>query len=425
MAAVLKTKKGQKVNPKSLPEERARPAGTGPRPWKYDSVANGLTPSKLSKIYKDADGGDLKALLTLAGEIERRDSHVGAQIRTRKLALAGRPWIAEATGDSTAEEALASEVQNLLRSPAFSGLVFDLLDGLMKPFSVCEIVWELGDLFIPVEFKWRDQRSFAVDLNDGETLLLKTEKNTKGEPLEPWKYITHAPKQFSGSLVSGGLIRPCGVMYTLKTMGISAWLAFVELFGLPWRVGKYSKDASDADKTKLAEAVQVLGMDGGIILPDGMDIAVENAMGSGSGTEMHQMLAEWCDQQTSKAIVGQTLTADTGGGSYAQGSIHEGIRRMLLQADAKDLAATIQRDLIEPYVLINYGEMVPAPRIRCMVDDPSDKKSYVDMLIPLIDRGLRVEQSVVRDMIGLESPADGGEVSIMTPVGTRETTPTG
>lgn len=420
MAAALKDKSGKKIDPKKLQEERARPAGTGPRPWKYASSTSVLTPSKLAGILKKADEGDCTELLTLASDIERRDSHVGAQLRTRRLALAGLPWVVEAASDDAGDVEIADELQRMVRGHAFSTLVFDLLDAVFKPYSVCEILWSPGEKWIPQRFVWRDPRSFVVSPEDGSTLLLKTVAAPKGEELEPWKYIVHCPRQFSGPITTGGLIRPCSVMYSLKTLGMSAWLGYMEVFGIPWRIGRFPQSASKEDKDTLAEAIQALGMDGGIVLPAGMDLEIQNAMGSGSGTQLHQQMADWCDRQTSKAILGQTLTADTGGGSYAQGSVHDGIRRTILQADAVDLAATLQRDLIEPWIAINYGEATPVPTLRCVTEEPEDRAAFVQTLVPLVDRGLRVEQSVVRDRLGIPAPEEGDSVSLLLPAGSKE-----
>lgn len=161
-------------------------------------------------------------------------------------------------------------------------------------------------------------------------------------------------------------------------------------------------------------------MEGGVVLPAGMNVEILNSMGSGAGSSLHRDLADWCDRQTSKAILGQTLTADTGGGSYAQGSVHDGIRRTILAADAVDLAATLQRDLIEPYILINYGPEVIPPTLRCVTEEPEDRAAFVQTLVPLVDRGLRVEQSIVRDRLGIPAPEEGDSISVLLPVGMKE-----
>ena len=410
MAAPLKDKKGKKVDPAKLQAETAKPSKGGPRPWKYTAVGNNLTPSKLAGYLKRADEGDFQDLIALASEIERKDPHIGAQLRTRKLALGGLPWVVEAASDEALDVQIADELQAIAKSHNFSMLVFDLLDGIFKPFSACEIIWSFGERWIPTDFHWRDQKHFRVDPEDGRTLLLRTPEAQSGVPLEAWKWILHTPRMFSGPLVTGGLVRPCSVMYSLKTLGLSAWLGYMELFGIPWRIGHFPAGTSEEDRDELEKAIQGLGMDGAALLPDTMKVEIENAIGSGAGSQLHERLCDWCDRQVSKAILGQTLTADTGGGSYAQGSVHNEIRRAILVADAVDLAATLMRDLVEPYVRINYGEGVQLPVLRCQTDEPEDRKAFVDALVPLVDRGLTVEQSIVRDRLGIPAPAPNAEV---------------
>lgn len=428
-AANLRTKKGQKVNANTLPKETAQPGVAGPRSWKRQSVAKAMTPTKLAGIFQRADEGDLADLLTLAGEIERRDSHIGAQIRTRKQACAGLPTIVEARSDSELDKKIASEVQAITQTHEFSHCVFSLLDGIFRPFAVCEILWEMGEIWRPVDYIFRDPNSFAVDLTTGNNLLLRDDDNPKGKPLEPWKFVVHTPRQFAGPLTTNGLVRPAAVMYALKLQGIASWMGYMELFGVPWRIGRFPKDATEKDRETLAEMVQAIGMEGGIVMPEGMDIQiVDGTMNTGSGTSLHMELCDWCDRQISKAILGQTLTADTGGGSYAQGVVHDGIRRTLLVADAKDLAATIMRDIVEPYVLINYGPDVPVPKFRFITEEPEDRAAWASMIGPLIDRGLPIQASVVMDVLGLEEPDakkdTGKPVVLLHPIGKAEA-PTG
>lgn len=64
------------------------------------------------------------------------------------------------------------------------------------------------------------------------------------------------------------------------------------------------------------------------------------------------------NEQISKAILGQTLTSDSGGGSYAQSKTHDEVRHDLTVADAKALAVTIRRDIIRPLVYLNYFLLV-------------------------------------------------------------------
>lgn len=416
-AAALVDSWGRPFKEAALRRPTASPGASGSRPWKYDSVAAGLTPAKLAAMLTAADGGDTKDLLSLAFDLERRDSHAGAQLRTRKLALASLPWQVEAVSDAAPDKALAAELQAIVDDPEFTFLVIDLMDAVLKGYAVAEIEWARGDRWTPRRFIWRDQRHFVVDPNDGTTLRLRTDAQPKnGEDMPAFVFIQHVPRLASGPLATAGLVRPVAIMYLAKTLGVGAWLSFMELFGIPMRLGKYTKAMSEDDVDALEKALASMGLDGYGVMPDGALVEILEAHGRGNGTGEHERLAEWADRQVSKAILGQTMTADNGA-SLSQAKVHQLVRRDILLADALALAATLQRDLIRVYVDLNYGPPPTGmyPKLRCVTDEPEDRELFVKALVQLVDRGLQVEQSVVQDKMGLPAPAPGA--AVLSPAG--------
>nr|WP_250636882.1 DUF935 family protein [Pseudomonas aeruginosa] len=58
----------------------------------------------------------------------------------------------------------------------------------------------------------------------------------------------------------------------------------------------------------------------------------------------------------SKAVLGGTLTSTTsqsGGGAFALGQVHNEVRHDILASDARQLAATLSRDLLWPLLVLN------------------------------------------------------------------------
>jgi len=92
------------------------------------------------------------------------------------------------------------------------------------------------------------------------------------------------------------------------------------------------------------------------------------------GRYVFARLAEWIDRQISKAVLGQTMTADDGS-SHAQAQVHDEVRQDIIDADAKQLATTINRDLIKPYIDLNYGVQEEYPRMRCPLTANGPSKS--------------------------------------------------
>lgn len=155
-------------------------------------------------------------------------------------------------------------------------------------------------------------------------------------------------------------------------------VSFCEVYGMPLRIGKYDPGASKADKQELLDAIVRIGSDAAGIIPETTMIEFKEANKTTSA-DIYEQLARYCDEQISKAILGQTLTSDSGGGSYAQSKTHNEVRHDLTAADAKALAVTIRRDIIRPLVEYNFGADANVPFIRFNSDEEEDQKEAVDM----------------------------------------------
>jgi len=406
-AVALYDYRGELIRESNLRREHARPTKTGARSWNYSSVARGITPERLGGIFARADTGDFRDLITLAAEIEERDAHAGAQLRTRKLAVAALPWKVEAASDAALDVEIAERfAAEVVGAAWWRRAVESAMDAVAKPFAALEVLWSAKSWAI-TDVVWRDQRHFQVDDADGATLRLRVDGHTDGEQLAAWKWVIHTTA--GGALVKRGLVRPLAITYAIKTLGVGAWLTFTELFGIPTRIGKYAPGASEAEVDALEDAVRSIGADAAGVLPSSMEIDVLDPIGAGNRGDAHARLVEWAEAQQSKAILGQTMTADSGS-SLSQAQVHEHVRDYILEADAVALAATFARDLLEPWVRVHYGAEVALPKLTCVTEDPEDRVAFTTATLPWVKAGLAVESSVIRDRLGLPEPAPGGEV---------------
>jgi phage gp29-like protein len=230
-------------------------------------------------------------------------------------------------------------------------------------------------------------------------------------PLAPFKFVTHFAKAKAGLPIRGGLARAAGWAYLFKNYVLKDWVTFTEVFGQPLRVGKYHPGASEQDKLALLNAVSRIGTDAAAIMPDSMVIEFTEVHQSGS-SELYQSFCQYLDAQVSKAVLGQTLTTEmpNGGGSRAAAEVHEGVRRDLLNADARRLAATLARDLVRPIVELNMGAQTRYPKIELGLPDDGDVKVFAEVVAMLADRGLRVGQKTILDKLGIAAAGEGEAV---------------
>ncbi len=404
-----------------VPQSKAFTTGVR-TPTAQKSIASGLTPTKLASVLKNAINGNAEEYFILAEEMEERDLHYRSVLSTRKLSVTSLDPTVEAFSDDNADVEMADAVRQLLRHPTLPDCCFDLMDGLGKGIGLVEILWDTQNTpWMPSGYHWVDPRFIRLDKETlSEVRLVTDEHQEEGEPLKDCGYICHLPRMKSGHFLRNGLARLVAVMYMLKSYTVRDWWAFAEVFGMPIRIGKYHGNASDDDIKTLINAIATIASDAGAVIPESMQIEmVETAKGNG-GETLFENMADWADRQTSKAVLGQTMTSDNGS-SQSQATVHNEVRKDIIKWDARQLANTLNQYLVKPFIDMNFGVQQHYPTIEITLEEAEDTKAWVDALVPLIDRGLKVQMSDVRDKMGLSDPDEKSE--LLQPAGSFSAEP--
>jgi len=405
-----------KKNKKGLPPEMAK--GGGPIMAavairdvndKFSSYpSDGLTPVKLARIFKEADAGDPFRQMELFEEMESKDTHLFSQLQTRKLAVTGLDWeVQPFSQDGTDQEIAAFVEEQLKELDGFSDNLMDILDAIGKGISFQEIEWEYRDGHVVVgNIEYVHQKKFYYDtLTDA--LMLRTEAFPGGIPLPENKFIVHRYKARSGHPSRYGVLRVVAWMYLFKNYDLKDWVSFCEVYGMPLRLGTYDATASEKDKAALMDAIVRMGTDAAGIVPSGTDIKFIES-NKQSSVDIYERLARFCDEQMSKAIVGQTLTSDSGG-SYAQSKTHNDVRKDLTEADCKAVMETVRRDLIRPLVEFNFGVRAHVPYFVLNATDTDDLKETAEIVNTLAATGLEIPKSWLYKKFNIPAPEKGEE----------------
>ncbi|EJW16246.1 DUF935 domain-containing protein [Paenibacillus alvei] len=378
---------------------------------KYSTYpSNGLTPVRLAQIFREADAGDVLQQMELFEEMEEKDPHLFSQLQTRKNAVTGLDFEVIPFSDDEWDKQIAEFVKEQIDGlENFEDIMMDLLDAIGKGISVSEIIWGIEDGYTVVDdIKWRHPKRFSWDNND--IMKVSTRDHPSGIPLPDNKFVIHRYKARSGHPSRAGVLRVVAWMYLFKNYDLKDWVSFCEVFGMPLRLGKYDPSASEEEKNALIRALVQLGTDAAGIIPTGTDIEFKEASKTTS-INVYESLARYCDEQTSKAVLGQTLTSDSGGGSFAQSKTHNEVRHDLTVADCKALAATLRRDLIRPLVYFNFGEDRRIPHLRFDCEEAGDLKETADIYEKLIDMGLKIPTSHLYKKFSVPKPENGEEVA--------------
>lgn len=396
---------------------KAGPTLTGVRSPISGHPADGLTPNRLASIHRAAATGSPLAWLELAEDIEERDPHYLSVLGTRRRSVAQLPITVEAASDDKEQVRHADFLRDWLKEGVLELALFDILDAIGKGFSVTEIEWEsTPEAVLPKCLDYRPQRWFEFDQADGETVLLA--EGVTREPLSPHKFIVHRHKAKSGLTIRSGLARVASWAWMYKAFTAKDWAIFTQNYGMPTRVGKFDRAASDADKEVLWRAVANIAGDCAAIIPAEMSIDfVSVEKGTGSPGQLYERRVDWFDRQISKLVLGQTTTTDAVSGGHAVAQEHRLVQEDLERADAKLLSASLTKQLTQLIIALNFGPQAKYPRLNIGRPDEVPLNDVVNAIDKLGPQGLTIEASELRDRLGFSDPAkprkDGKPVELI------------
>lgn len=189
-----------------LKAEIAGPTLTGVRSPFAGYPADGLNPSRLASILREADEGEPLRYFELAEQIEERDLHYAGVLGTRKRSIAQLEITVESASDDKEDVARADVIREWLKRDELQDELFDILDAIGKGWSFTEIVWDTSEgQWRPARLEWRDPRWFRPDRRDGATPMLRTDE---GDVLLPaFKFIVARIRAKSGIPVRSGIAR--------------------------------------------------------------------------------------------------------------------------------------------------------------------------------------------------------------------------
>jgi len=339
---------------------------------------------------------------------------------TRKLAVTGQIPYVVASGNDALDKACTEFLRSVEVRQTFSPLLLGVYLGL----SAVELIWQeetpgklrMLERTVPIS-----PRNLTFDATGRVPLLLPAEQGGEALPLEAYKFAVHVPEHSFGHVLEAGLaFQLLPIAFTSPAV-VSMLLGLIERFGEPIRVGsmpdpetsRLTPDEEEQLARVLLEALQSLGSDAYGLLPAGAKIELIEASSSNSTGALHQALLRYADEIIATVILGASLTsgtASTGSSTNALGEVHNEVRQEYTRADKEALALTVKRDILTPFVRLNFGADAPVPDVFFQAETSKDVQATVDNVAKLLPFGLKVSQAEMREMLGLREPTDDEEL---------------
>ncbi|HAQ21121.1 MAG TPA: hypothetical protein DCR40_18090 [Prolixibacteraceae bacterium] len=283
------------------------------------------------------------------------------------------------------------EINDLVKTKAFRILLKEIMLAKMWGITVLETSYEkLFDVFsIP-----------RTHINTAKNLIAINEGDETGIPYldDPFLIAVEGEDRF------GEILATCPyVIYKRGNFG--DWAQFAELFGMPFRLGKY--DAFDeASRLQLIEALDKAGSAAYAAVPKNTDLEyiANNSTGDGA---LYNNLRKACNEEILIAILGQTMTTVQGDkGARSLGEVHQEVEGGI-HADDRIFVETILNTEVLPRLEARGFKVSGGTFAYPELGETISLKDRIT-IDKQLDTIVEIEPDYFYETYGIPKPKDGG-----------------
>lgn len=381
-------------------ERRARISGLGQPQY----LRNTSDVQRIQNALRSAERGDTWILFTLFRDMYASNSHLQAEWGKRKCVITGQPESLIPHSDSEDDKVACEVIKQMIDGCRnwFDG-INHLLDATLYPLAAAEKVFEPVGLSDSANYKYpmrlklkeiapidptllcfklpyvpgytsKDNPAGKFNPDDWEAWLRFYATDNNGMPKysldgvyspNPSYHIVHRGNMLSPVIPPnfGGHMRAIMFWDLLATQDRDWWGLLMQKYGMPIPVAKVNSQQADT-VLAMQQALAMCTQLGGLVIDQ--KASVEWAtVSSTDSSNAHKVFSEYCNQEISKIVIGQTLSAtpkNTGMGSGMAGQAEE-VRDDIRAQDTMKLADTLERQLFRQVLDVN-GYRGHAPIIK-------------------------------------------------------------
>lgn len=315
-----------------------------------------------------------------------RDDRVSGCLLTRTDAITSFPRKLEAS-KADKGETVATEVTEKF-CQLFPDAALSEMNrwGRMMGLGLGQLVWTFADgrwdfrlkVWHPQFISWRqDTRSYWVSTEEGQVQV------TPGDG----QWVLFTPYGFERAWMSA-LIRSLYIPWLVRQFGLRDWARWSEVYGNTIKKAYIPVAAEKDDKEKFVDQISRLATESTVVMPrtaggkdDGFDLELMEA--TSTGYDGFDRLLNKAEAAIAVRILGQNLSTEVKGGSFAAAAVHGSVRHDILAGDALGLSECLGEQALKPWAQINHGNADLAPSLSWNTDPPEDMKSSGEALSAL------------------------------------------
>lgn len=190
-----------------------------------------------------------------------------------------------------------------------------------------------------------------------------------------------------------------------KRGGFGDWAQWLEIFGMPQRVGKYST-GDEGTRKILEKALSQAGSAPYVIIPKDSEVETVNNTGSGSSSASYGDFRKACNEELLITVLGQTLTTIQGDkGARSLGEVHKQVEESKNRSDMRYVQRVLNQYVLP--LMEKYG--FPVKGGRFIFPEAAEALTVTELVS--LSKILPIPQSYLYDKFSIPSPKDGDLVA--------------
>jgi len=273
------------------------------------------------------------------------DAHVFSCIQSRKAGTLCKEWSIEpATNsrkDKYAADLVKSQFEALKRQ--MQRIVSEILDAVLYGMSPLEVLWQTdGNSIMAADIVGKPPEWFIFDEENRLRFLTRGDM-IRGEEIGEKKILLARHLDSYQNPYGERVLSRCFWPVTFKKGGFKFWVVFTEKYGMPFMVGKVPPGTGSPEREALADMLEDMIQDAVAVINDNESVDMKESGSKSASADIYERLIQAANAESSKAIVGQTLTTEVTGsqGSYAASKTHQEVRTDLVELGDKLVIGTL------------------------------------------------------------------------------------
>jgi phage gp29-like protein len=358
-------------------------------------------------------------------ELEEKDVDVANALDTLKGSVLERNWTIEpADKDDTKAVEVAQFVEDQFSHIAnLDNMLDNMLDAPGYGFSVQELIFDASE-----------GQAELVDVHDcpQELFLFNNRYTPQIGPLQfldsPYagegalvpeeKFLIYSYRMRSRNRMGRPLLRSVFWPSWFKRNMLRLWAQYAEK-GPGTAVVRYGDADNAQEQQKAADLAQALIEQVAVAVPAGFEYDKELlTIARALNPDVYEKFFQSQQLDIVRRILGETLTSfggEQGKGTQALGEVHADTMESRTVGLCKGVMSILNRQLIRPLVLWNFGPDAPMPKFAYDIEEKEDLTEQLGIVTGVYELGVQVPVSYVQERFGIPA-ADGDEPVLSKPV---------